>query len=147
VLFLDAMRRRDVVRVRVGIIANATFALGMLVLLVFWITIRGFGDPRPTDRMYVEKRGPVGWDPGSWDAKKWGTIALRTIVIVFYCAVIYDYAPLWNAYDDRDASPWRATWLDAASILGGAAAALVVLALLAVAIGTSGDVVWETLVG
>lgn len=129
-LFLDAMRRRDVVRVRVGIVANATFGLGMLVLLAFWITIRG-------------------WDPGSWDAKKWGTIALRTVVIVFYCAVIFDYAPLWHAYDDRDvdAGVWRATWIDAASILGSAAAALVVLALLAAAIATSGDVVWQTLVG
>lgn len=127
VLFLESMRRRDVVRVRIGIVANATFALGMLALLLMWITVRG-------------------WDPGSWDAKKWGTITLRTVVIIFYCAVILDYAPLWSLYEMPE-DRWRGAAVDVLSVCGSVVAAVAVLGLLAIAIATSGDVVWETLVG
>ena len=131
VVFVNSMKQRSVVGVRAGICANGAFAIGMATLLVLWIVQRGY-------------------DPASWSATKWGTIALRTIVILFFLSVIYDYAPLWDAYGPlSDAESAGFGWSDGLSVFANAGASLlVVVALfLASAFPESASLIWQTLVG
>ena len=129
VVFLNSMRQRNIVGVRAGICANGAFAVGMATLLALWIVQRG-------------------WDPLSWSATKWGTISLRTIVILFFLSVIYDYAPLWDAYGPlRDDAALSAVGF--LSVLANASASILVVAtlMLAAAYPESQDLIWQVLVG
>ena len=75
---------------------------------------------------------------------------MRTIVILFFLSVIYDYAPLWDAYGPlSDAESAGFGWSDGLSVLANAGASLlVVVALfLASAFPESASLIWQTLVG
>lgn len=93
--FLEALSKKDVLEIRVAIVANATFTLGLLVLLFYG---------------YVQAGGFTNM-PDSKEA----TWFIRALTVLFFVAATAIYTQLWNAHgpipysdDDDPATPeWK----------------------------------------
>mmetsp|Transcript_25067 Transcript_25067/g.75253 ORF Transcript_25067/g.75253 Transcript_25067/m.75253 type:complete len:281 (+) Transcript_25067:146-988(+) len=108
IVFLHAMRKRNALQVRIGIVANNAFAIGMAILLVDWVV--------------------ANWHERHWGHRAW-TLIYRTVLVLFYLCVSIEYAPLWKEYELLPDSGEDAP-LNVVAALANVSAAIVVLALL-----------------
>lgn len=123
ILFLDSMRRKNVGRVRVGIVANGAFAMALTVLLVAGFVIR-------FNR--------------HWTVIARITWAVRLIAVVFFVAATAFYSGLWHAHGSPLTSPTRILSATTAAKLGAASAAIVVWSLLlSIALLSDPDIIWS----
>lgn len=78
IFFLAAIRNRDVLEIRVAILANAVFAVGMTLLLIYGLLITGAKH--------------------NWTAMTRFEWFLRALVVGFFIAAVAVYTQLWNAH-------------------------------------------------
>ena len=81
-LFVEAMKHKNVAQIRCAIAANATFAVGLVALL-------------------LESVDRVGWTT-EWRWQQRATFAIRFGVVAFFIAATAIYARLWNAHGRVD---------------------------------------------
>ena len=81
-LFVEAMKHKNVAQIRCAIVANGTFAVGLMVLLLMSIN-------------------QVGWTT-EWRWQQRATFAIRFSVVFFFIAATAIYARLWNAHGHID---------------------------------------------
>ena len=123
VLFLDSMARKNIARIRVGIVANAAFAIALTVLLVTGII------------HHAHERWSF-YDRATW--------CVRSLTVVFFAFAVFIYAGLWNAHP-FDKVPQALISPDIAAALGMIAAAAIVWALLVLVIVISPAFVWDAI--
>ena len=121
VLFLDSIRKMNVARIRVGIIANAAFSVALTVLLITGII-----------RHYSQRWS--FYDRATWIA--------RGMAVIFFALAVFIYARLWNVHGDIKPSGGLLS-SDAAAYLGMLTAAIVVWALLILVVVISPTFVWD----
>lgn len=123
ILFLDSMRRKNVGRVRVGIVANGAFAVALSVLLVAGIIIR-FNQ--------------------HWTVIARITWAVRLLAVLFFVAAPAFYSGLWHVHGSPLTSPLRILSATTAAKLGAASAAILVWSLLlSIALLSDPDIIWS----
>ena len=135
-LFVEAMKHKNVAQIRCAIAANATFAVGLVALL-------------------LESVDRVGWTT-EWRWQQRATFAIRFGVVAFFIAATAIYARLWNAHgrvdpDATSAFPKPAAYCissHALGILGIMLAAATVWSMLAcVVVVGNPNYVWDALAG
>jgi len=130
-LFLEAMRHRNVAQIRCAIVANGAFAVGLLLLLVLSIS-------------------RVGWDT-DWHWEQRATFAIRFIVVFFFIAATAIYSRLWSCHGDiDDAAPGRERCFDSHTLglLGICVSATLVWAMLGcVVVYGDPNYIWNAIAG
>ena len=86
VYFLEALKMRNVLLIRLAIVSNATFAIGLLALLLFQLS---FTDP---DLFNDDETNDLSL------AQHWITWLLRVVVVLFAVFATACYLPLWSAH-------------------------------------------------
>ena len=133
VLFLEAMRCRNVAQIRCAIVANGAFAVGLLLLLALGVA-------------------RVGWNT-DWRWEQRATFAIRFVVVFFFIAATAIYARLWNAHGDVDPAvgdrpPARCVSSEALGVVGICLAATTVWGMLGcVVVYGDPNYVWNAVAG
>mmetsp|Transcript_1466 Transcript_1466/g.1943 ORF Transcript_1466/g.1943 Transcript_1466/m.1943 type:complete len:313 (-) Transcript_1466:1266-2204(-) len=80
IVFLDAMQRKDALLVRVAVVANASFGIGLVLLFLFGIA-------------WAAEHGHLAPDK----ILDW---IIRALVVAFFLAAASHYTELWHVYED-----------------------------------------------
>lgn len=123
IFFLSALRRKDVAHIRMAIVANALFALGLVLILIYGLHKGGF-------------KSMSNSNFASW--------IMRATSVLFFVAAPFLYSRLWSAHgplvshDDN-------CMTSIVSYLGQAIAALLIWVLISAAVAIEGPkTLWAT---